>query len=144
MATLTAAQWASIQARLRLLYEPVSLRCDDHTITLELQQVQPMRLGITVRVEGCKDLDIQDRPGQPNDIGRRFYPTHSSYFYYAKDRPRIAKLMGRAEARKRFRWRGYWWNSFDRLRRHLLEHNERIEWPGDPCRAAAPARREVA
>lgn len=146
MATLTAAQWAAIEARLRVLYDPVQLACDGYVITLELRQVQRMRLGIVVLVEGRTPPNIQDHLGKtPSDVGRRFYPTHSSYFYDAAERPRIAKLLGRAEARKRFRWRGYWWTSFERLRRHLLANNSSIQWFDDRADASAsPAQREVA
>ena len=121
----TAEQWSLIEARLSYEFGKVQLDCDGYLLSLYLRKISKMRLGIIPYVNGIMKGEWL-LMSAASEEGRRFYPTCSRQVFNKKELARLKKITGKRELVGKISYRKMYWGSFRALKRHLIQHNDRI------------------
>lgn len=129
---ITPEQWAQVEKDLQSQFKTVKLQCDEYKVTLSLGQVGKMKLGIRVYVNGWFKGEWISNESQAEEA-RRFLPIHYVYRYSAKEK-KLYKQLGKKYMKKynidlgsRMEFRGFYWSSFNSMKRHFIKHNKSIE-----------------
>lgn len=131
MPKLTADQWKKIETSLRIPWGEARLRVDGYELTLQVQQIKPLRYAIVPFVNGfLRGVWLtKTEAGEWCEEARRFLPL-KKVFLYSKTKlmkMKLPKKMMHEFSSKHFESRGFYWTSFGPLKRHLIANNESIE-----------------
>ena len=126
---MTEEDWAVVEKRLRNLYSSVTLNCDGYVVYLQLRQISQFKLGILVYVNGISKgswlfEECEER--------RRFLPISYLRAYKLKER-KMYQRFGKATLKewnidldKKIPLYGFYWTSFQRMKRHFCKNNTTI------------------
>lgn len=128
---MTKEDWDQVRVVLQLPYGCAKLICDGYELTLEVQQVKPLKFEIGFYVNGFFKgafivEDCEER--------RRFCCPKQAFVFTPALRTKLLKEMGTRRAHrlfpdidKKFTWYSSHWASFAPLKRHLVTNNKVIE-----------------
>ncbi|MDT0496499.1 hypothetical protein RM530_03850 [Algiphilus sp. W345] len=130
---MTPADWTQFEAQLAHAYGSARLRVDGYDLSLQVQRIKGLRYEITVYVNGWMKgewltQDCEER--------RRFLRPVTTYLHTPKERARMKQTKAQErlvrsigiDPDKKGTYYVPWWTSAKALRRHLIAHNESIEW----------------
>lgn len=122
--------WEKVKDLFDSLWGIVELECDGYKITLQVQKVKKLQLGIFVFVNGeikgtFITTDCEER--------RRFYPSKDVCVHTKKERERLLKIFGKKDYEKRsfdrkIKMHGFSWTSFSKLKKHFVDNNKEIKF----------------
>ncbi|MES2401834.1 MAG: hypothetical protein V4573_17720 [Pseudomonadota bacterium] len=128
---MTKEDWKKVRVELQFPYGRAELLCDGYALTLQVQQVKPLKFEIGFYVNGFFKgefivMDCEER--------RRFSCPKQAFVFPPADRTRLLKELGTRRAHrmfpdidKKFTWYSSHWSSFASLKRHLVANNKVIE-----------------
>jgi hypothetical protein len=128
---MTAEEWKKVEAALQSPYGRAVLAVDSYELTLQVQQLKPLKFAIGFYVDGWfkgewLTSDCEER--------RRFCRRMESAVYSPAQRAKITKGFSKRnvakyfpDMAKKFTWYSNAWSSFGALKRHLVANNQQIE-----------------
>ncbi len=128
---MTPEQWKKLEISLRIPWGEARLRVDGFDLTLQVQQVKPLRYAIVPFVNGfSRGAWLTKKDGEEwREEARRFLPLKKLYLYSRAKlmKTKLPKKTMEEWASKHIETRGICWTSFAALKRHLIANNESIE-----------------
>lgn len=128
---LTPEQWKKLEISLRIPWGEARLRVDGYELTLQVQQVKPLRYAIVPFVNGfSRGVWLTKKEGEEWCAeARRFLPLKKLYLYSRAKlmKTKLPKKTMEEWASKHIEMRHPYWTSFAALKRHLVANNESIE-----------------
>lgn len=130
---MTKDEWLQVQDKLSHPWGSVKLMVDGYALTLQVQQIKPLKYVVTVFVNGVYKGEWMN--GEADEAKRFCRPVKKSVWSPAKKKA-VLKGLSKAEAKRAVEyldlnktWTHWdvWWPSFGPLKRHLILNNKSIE-----------------
>jgi hypothetical protein len=132
---MNSLEWKKVETTLRLPWGEARLRVDGFDLTLQVQQVKPLRYAIVPFVNGYhRGAWLTKKKGEEwCEEARRFLPLKKVFLYSRTKlmKTKLPKKTMEEWASLHIETRGLYWTSFAALKRHLVANNQSIELAGE-------------
>lgn len=125
---MTAEDWKEVETRLSIPYSSVKLKIDGYDVTIGHAMEKPLKYCLAIYIDGIFKTKwvLEDC-----EIRRRFCSKHTKSLLTAKEKKALdrERKAFREEVLKKstYDWYSPYWNSFRRLKAHLIKNNKSIE-----------------